>query len=209
MMSDRLGESLSALMDDEVSEFELHQILKGNEKEQLRQTWFRYHTSRAALRNEHSGIVATELSTRILDSLDAEPEHSQSWLARNWLKPLASTAVAASVAAVVVFGAQQVGQENVVGNDSALNQIAASEVTGSANSSSSVGLQAGDHSMAVGFGASTATGTVKPGDVLTVAKQQKLEGRFNRYMLLHAEHAALNTSHGMMPFARVASFEVE
>jgi sigma-E factor negative regulatory protein RseA len=33
--------------------------------------------------------------------------------------------------------------------------------------------------------------------------------RLRRYLLPHTEEAALNAPQGMMPFARVASFEVE
>jgi sigma-E factor negative regulatory protein RseA len=205
-MSERLGEPLSALMDDEVSEFELHRILKGSEQGELRQTWFRYHTSRAVLRNEHNGLPGTDLSKSILARLEDEPEHSSGLFSRFWVQPLAGSAVAASVAAVVFFGVQSMESDTAVAG----GQVAVVEQKTLPRSPTPVDLQAGqNHSVTVGYGNSATGAAIAPGNRMTISSEQDLNGRLNRYMLLHAEHAALNTSQGMMPFARVASFEAE
>jgi sigma-E factor negative regulatory protein RseA len=210
MMSDRLGESLSALMDDEVSEIELHRILKGSEQNELRQTWFRYHTSRAVLRNEHNGLPGIDLSAGVLAHLEDEPEHSPGLLSRFWVKPLASSAIAASVAAVVFFGVQAIQPDAGLVTGVAGNEVAAVEQSTLSRLPAPIDLQVGrNHSVTVGYGNSAIGAAVAPDNRMTVSRQQNLDGRFNHYMLLHAEHAALNTSQGMMPFARVASFDVE
>ena len=47
MSREALHESLSALLDDETTELELHRILAVKDDAQLRSTWSRYQVARA------------------------------------------------------------------------------------------------------------------------------------------------------------------
>ena len=49
----KLRETLSALMDDEASELELHRIMRETSSEKsLNETWSRYHLAASAMRKE-------------------------------------------------------------------------------------------------------------------------------------------------------------
>ncbi len=206
-MGKKLRELLSALMDNETSEFEVHQVLKESHNDDL-QAWSRLNVARAVLRNETDTVIDGDLSARILDRIAEEDHHSSThgWLEKPWIKPFASVAVAASVAAVVFFGAQNLLQ--LPAGEASLPQLAeAPQPEGSPVFSAG---QLAGNTFNVGYGKkskSVDAGASANGNRL--ALQANLETRFNRYMMLHAEHAALNSSQGMMPFARVVRFETE
>jgi len=204
-MGKKLRELLSALMDNETSEFEVHQVLKESHNDDL-QAWSRLHLTRAVLRNETDAVIDGELSARILDRLAEEDHHSAThgWLEKPWVKPFASVAVAASVAAVVFFGAQNLPQ--LPAGEASLPQLAeAPQPEGSPVFGAS---QLAGNTFNVGYGKKSKSVDAGAADN-RLALQANLETRFNRYLMLHAEHAALNSSQGMMPFARVARFETE
>ena len=113
-MSGKLKESVSALIDDEASEIEVHRLLRNLESGQdLKKTFFIYQQIRSVLRNPSDkgrripGVdQQMKLFQRISDAIDDEetytidrPSH------RNWLKPAAGLAVAATllIAVGIVF----------------------------------------------------------------------------------------------------------
>ena len=54
-MSEKLRESLSALMDDEANELEVERLLREvAATDDLRQTWVRYHVARDALKGQNA-----------------------------------------------------------------------------------------------------------------------------------------------------------
>ncbi|WP_421865657.1 MucB/RseB C-terminal domain-containing protein [Motiliproteus sp.] len=109
-MSDRINESLSALMDDEVSEFELRRTLEQLDSEAT-STWSRYHVGRAALKAETPVDPKLDISAGVMAALESEPVYSEVPQAPkrssrfNW-RPFGSVAIAASVTMMVIFGAQ-------------------------------------------------------------------------------------------------------
>ena len=116
-MSEQPKETLSALMDNESSDFELRRVLErvGGDIE-LGHCWRRYHITRSALKQEYLGNQV-DISSRVMAALDneaplhmeAQPELKTSAVKNYFLKPFASMAVAASVTAMVILGAQNVG----------------------------------------------------------------------------------------------------
>ncbi|HET8705653.1 MAG TPA: sigma-E factor negative regulatory protein [Pseudomonadales bacterium] len=113
MVSESRKEELSALMDGEASELELRRILKDlDANDELGASWSRYHTVRAVLRKEpKSEWSGLDISSRIMDAIDAEPAHQAavpimkkkaSWFA-TWV---GQSAIAAGVAAAVVVAWQ-------------------------------------------------------------------------------------------------------
>jgi sigma-E factor negative regulatory protein RseA len=127
--------------------------------------------------------------------------------AGSWRRSVSSFAVAASVAAVVVVG----GQQLVTGNGDtteALPGIAALPV-GVVNTTGAVPMQASFGSRAMPAntqtGAKTSAQSMQPAD--RSAYRELARQRLQRYSWQHAEHASLNTPQGLLPFARVPVIE--
>ena len=124
-MSEKMRESLSALMDDEANELELQRLLSGiSEDVELRQTWVRYHAARSAAGGQVLTGLSMDISERVRKALSEEGESQAENPIQRLLKPLASFAVAASVAAVVVVGGQQISLLGSAGINSPANTLA-------------------------------------------------------------------------------------
>lgn len=119
-MTDRSIESVSALMDGEVAEFELRRSLdKIAEDSEASERWRRYHVARSVMKGEAVAAVEIDISGSVMSALDDEEPHTESEVPASeqktsrasemFWKPLTSMAVAASVTAVVIFGAQNFG----------------------------------------------------------------------------------------------------
>lgn len=129
-MSERLRQSLSALMDDAADDLELGRILRAMDEDdpELRETWSRYHMVSAVMRGQDALVSQRTLTLdEMLEqseerrklagespaSLNAEPAPERRGTAAvassQWPRPwraMASFAVAASVTAVAVVGWQ-------------------------------------------------------------------------------------------------------
>ncbi|PLW68008.1 sigma-E factor negative regulatory protein [Pseudohalioglobus lutimaris] len=193
-MSEQLRESLSALMDDEANELELQRLLKQvNEDSELRSTWVRYNAARSAMSGQEVSHMQLDISSRVREAIDGSPGEARS-LRDRLFRPVASFAVAASVAATVVIGGQQLTQIN--GKDIyAPGAIAAGGVSpvGMVNSLGATTVQAS-------YGAE-AVPMLQP--AARTAYKELARQRMQMYIQEHAEHAALNSPHGLIPFARV------
>jgi negative regulator of sigma E activity len=106
---DKLGESLSALMDDEAADLELRRLLKAlPENPELVATWKRFHTVRASLRRELHTDPALDLLPGIKARLALETDHVPPLASRlansRLLRYLGQGAIAASVAFAALMG---------------------------------------------------------------------------------------------------------
>lgn len=118
-MTDNLRESLSALIDNEASEIEVHRLLRQLESDDgLRPSWINFQQVRAIVRGEKviSSSLHFALNARIREAIDSEESHggSQSLTSsspRKYYAPVAGLAVAASLVVAVLVGFN-VGQEN-------------------------------------------------------------------------------------------------
>lgn len=197
-MNERMRESLSALLDDESNELELERILSriGDDQE-LRRTWVRYNTVRSAAAGQDLAYreldISTQVSQAIAGDRAADRGAAASGVRQRWLRPVASLAVAASVAATVVIGGQQLAQ---IGAGSAAGSPAA------ASSVSPVGLvnSLGATSVQASYGTRSIP-VLQP--ATRTAYQELARQRMAKFMQEHAEHAALNSPGGLVPFARV------
>jgi sigma-E factor negative regulatory protein RseA len=194
MMNERMRESLSALLDDEANELELERILSQiGDDDDLRQTWVRYNATRATVSGHPVAHMGLDISTQVRLAI-AEHNVPAGGLGRRLLRPLASLAVAASVAATVVIGGQQLAQ--IGGADAYSNSqslAASASPVGMLNSLGATTVQAsyGTRSIPV----------LQP--ATRTAYQELARQRMQKYMQEHAEHAALNSPQGLIPFARV------
>ena len=116
-MSEKLRESLSAVMDGEADDFELRRVLDElGRDEALRAEWMRLHEARAILRNEHHQ-ASPDLADRVWDAMSGEmsgeeaPEPTVQEVAaqattgsRNRLGRMTGFGVAAAMALAVIVG---------------------------------------------------------------------------------------------------------
>jgi sigma-E factor negative regulatory protein RseA len=193
-MSERLRESLSALMDDEANELEVERLLSQiGDNAELRQTWIRYHRVRGSLSGQVQSSAGIDISARVRSAIDGDTTAPEATLGERLWRPVASFAVAASVAATVVLGGQQLVQ--LSGDEYQDRSTYASNV-------SPVGLV-----NAVGATPVRASFGTRPVPVLQPATneayRQLARQRLKHYSQQHAEQAALNTPQGLIPFARV------
>ena len=197
-MNERIRESLSAVMDGEANELELERVLSQMDgdaagESELRQTWVRY----SAIRSVNTEGISPDLSMDISQGVrlaiaQGKTAGSQSQGAvQRFLKPFASFAVAASVAATVVIGGQQLSQIGVAGAPSGV--LVASSPVGLINTVGATAIQASYGTQSVPLLQPTAR----------TAYRELARQRMQMYMQEHVEQAALNSPQGLVPFSRV------
>lgn len=224
-MSERLRESLSALMDDEADDLELGRILRAMDSGEgdLGATWSRYQLVSAALKGSPGPVGLRPLP---LDFAAADAEPRDDGLAddgrgseegaspeRNGgaRRALGSFAVAASLTAVAVIGWQwQAGAEGedaqMAAGSSVPSQTAApAESMVPALRAANQGglLQASEPGANIRESARTSRAPALPAAGVTEAEMRQ---QVEAYMVRHAEHNALHSRSGVMPFARMAAF---
>lgn len=185
-MTENLRESISALMDDEANELEIHRVLSGMEQnDEVRDTWKRYQMASFAMKGKLPGNMDIDISARVAEAVaDEEIEQEQMVSSSPWsrfLKPITSVAVAASVAFLVVFGALQINQtQNGPG-------LAQQESQPSLNS--------------------LAGADVKSPDVMPVSEEALTpsQKRLRALIDTHTQQADLSRGRAFMPYAQLVS----
>ncbi len=201
------AEAVSALMDGEVDELSLHRALRDIEEDQaLRDMWHRYHMVSASMKNELPERM-TDLSSRI--SAAIAEEKSPVRLVQRWLQPVGRFAIAASVTVVAVFGVQQYANQQ---QDVPLASMDASSPEAEL-------LPLPSMLTIPQIPARTVSATQgnfvkdRPVEIKQTITDRETYDRVQRYlndmMLQHTENAAINTSQGMMPFARMPNIPQE
>jgi sigma-E factor negative regulatory protein RseA len=195
-MSEKMRESLSALLDDEADELEVRRLLSVlDDQPELRQTWHRYSIARQAMAGQQP-FLSTDISSKVREEIENEGAMpGTGGLRQRMLRPVASFAVAASVAATVVIGGQQLAGlgDAGAGNGGARAVAASASPVGLVNSLGATTVQASYGTRAVPV--------LQP--ATRTAYRELARQRMDRYMQAHAEQAALNTPQGLIPFARV------
>lgn len=221
-MEQRLKESLSALLDGEADELELHRVLALSDEAELRALWARYHRVRMVMGTDDPRLHHFDISASVAaaiaqgEAADAVPvvmprQTAESTAAVAPVRPSALVlsrwwklgGVAASVAVAFVVGL------NVQKSDTDVLTPAANQLASVAPVSTQPRVE---------WPAAQSPASV-PAHVETqyasqLNRQPKLidrfsdadARRFNGYLLRHAEQTALSGRQGMAPLARVASF---
>ena len=112
----RLLESVSALVDGEASEIELHRILKqldadhANQDQSVASKWSRYHSASQAMTD--TPLAGVDISQSVSSAIAEEPTYASSFSPsiKSKLYSMGRFAVAASVAFVDIIGVQQLNQ---------------------------------------------------------------------------------------------------
>jgi sigma-E factor negative regulatory protein RseA len=103
---ERLEESLSALMDGETTDMEMHRLLKEIASDtSLRDKWKRYHMISATIKGE-TVSPSMDYSASIVAAIDAEPAYRSKGFTL-FAGAAGRFAIAASVAMLAVVGVQQ------------------------------------------------------------------------------------------------------
>jgi sigma-E factor negative regulatory protein RseA len=195
-MSEKMRESLSAILDDEANELELERVLSHiAEDGELRQTWVRYSAVRSTISGQRVHGFDRDISAAVRQAIAADRAGPATVsIGKRLLRPVASVAVAASVAATVIFGGQQlalVGTPDPYDGSSAL--AVGSSPVGMVNSLGASPVQASYGTQALPV--------LQP--ATRTAYRELARQRMEKYIQEHAEHAALNSPQGLVPFARV------
>ncbi len=111
-MTKNIREQISALLDDELSQQERSQIVEQmSEQKQLRDKWDRYNLISDVIRGDAGERVSPSLADRVRAQVDNEPAILAAPKPVNtapaWARPVAGTALAASVAVLAVIAAPQ------------------------------------------------------------------------------------------------------
>lgn len=199
-MSDRLRESVSALLDGEGDELELRRLLASEQQAEVRGAWRAYHLQRDSLAGGDMRFAHIDISARVQAALaeEALPARSAGGLPR-WWRPLASVAVAASVAAAVVIGTR--GFEAQSGGDLAeQSPLPAAGRVYPAQAAPALG------NVAVSAQLSDLPASAP---ALPLTPDELAQRRLQHYLLRHTERAALNNGQGLISFARVSQLDSE
>lgn len=213
-MTEKLRQSLSAVIDDEADEFELRRVLDeldGNPE--LQTLWDRYHLIGSALRGEHGAAQALRqgaMRDRIWQALDAGEQGEAQLLqpmpqaaAAVTSAPAASRsggfrlgrytglAVAASVAFVVVLGSSLLDFDS----EPSAPTFAGSEAGGAVAPLSTPAASGGSEPDML-------VSRVQRGSEVSASDLQ----RAHAYMLHHTQQQALNQT-GVMSFVKLATYE--
>ncbi len=185
-MNKKVDEQLSVFMDGELPDAEHELLIRQLTRDHgLLDKWGRYHLIRDAMLNHLPVHVDAGLPERISAAMEDEPEHlqaDQQAMSRQWVRPLAGFAVAASVALVAVLGLQDVNQPGVT---PVLPEIA------------SVQPQA---PQVLPIQRASVNG-------LRWNAQPAIANRLNGYLVNHNESVSSNQLQGMIHYSRIAGYE--
>jgi len=211
---ERLDQSLSALMDGEATDMELHRLLKEvSEGSELRDKWKRYHMVSSALKGD-AAITPIDYSAAISAAIDEESSHRQSVLA-GFVGSAGRFAIAASVALVAVLGVQQLNSP--LDSVTPVSEFAGIEQVDEENVGPAIQFPSGFQPI-INARTVSAGGNNKSSQFVTPVievRQQaernyseaQLRAYMNDVMARHSNHAALNSNQGMLPFARLNEAE--
>jgi sigma-E factor negative regulatory protein RseA len=97
------------MVDDELDRFGVRTTVDELVKdERMRRTWDRYHLIGEAMRGQHVRGCDEAFIARIQEQIKQSAAEAEARAAPGWLRPVSGLAIAASVAAVALFGLRSV-----------------------------------------------------------------------------------------------------
>jgi sigma-E factor negative regulatory protein RseA len=199
-MSDRLRESVCGLVVGEADELELRRLLASDD-EVVRTAWRDFHVVRDSISGVDMRFAQFDISQRVQAALADEIISAPSLTAR-WWRPVASFAVAASVATVVAVGARHFNSD--IGGEAIAQTPTVSPVVASSTAAGRV--YPAPMQPVVGNVPVSATMT-SPLQPVSLDPDQLAQQRLQQYLLRHSERAALNNGQGVITFARVPQLD--
>jgi len=216
-----LAESLSALMDNQVSELELQRILKASEQDsEIKATWARYHMASAVLRGEQTHVAMPDFASRVSAALDAEETYSAPTAAvvskaqQGWWYQLGRAALVASVAGGIIFSVQTTQTSVQVASNAPQTVVPApletavslpSGINSPALNTRTVAVQTGYESRPQ----ENRRVVFQPRQANTVVSDEEVTRYVNQMIQAHSDNAAMNSGQGVLPYARVIMTDEE
>lgn len=203
-------ERLSALFDDELSEFECRRLtseLLTNAERKMQ--WLRYQMIGDVMRGDLGSQVDTGFTDRVMQNIRAEEMHSvpaeKVSKPRPWAKPVAGLAMAASVAAVSILALQFMTQS---GTGTVVN-VANTDQTSTPTDIQRVAVQK-QAQVLVELPKATADSSlvrqVNTADIKQLGEAQNIplaDPRMDSYLATHAEYASRP---GMLSRVRIVGY---
>lgn len=206
-MSEQLRESVSALVDGEADEMEMHRLLGEGNKEVVQDAWSRYLSISEVMQggSDSQRFKHIEISQKVSDAVTAESSMAikKDREPSSFLKSIGGFAVAASVTVVVVIG-MQANKPVSSGFDAVPDSAISSRVYLPNNTASNVSFSGSKASSRSSVLSSSLPGVMDASQVIANFEAEK---RLDKFILRHTERAALNNGQGMISYARVASFD--
>lgn len=198
---------ISAVVDGEASEFEYRRVLESVDDAGVTALLGRHYAVRAVARGEARALCPPALTAGILAALaEQQPAAATALNASRWRMQVGGVAVAASVCMATVFGLRTLAPEPAGLPQSSVVASSAGASLGELGRPGGLPLLVTGPAVPVGFGSAVPV----PGGGLQHAgasPDQLAEQRLRLFMTDHAQNAALNTNQGMLPYARVVSYE--
>lgn len=215
-----IRESLSALVDGEASEMEIHRLLKLAESDPaVEAQWRRYHLVRSALKGERDFDPSVDISSRISAAIAEEASLKVGERTPHWGHNVGKVAIAASVTFAFILGVQQFGsQEQDMSPQTA--ELPAPAATSSSNEV--VGSVPSGFELP-SFSARTVSTGSAPSEAASAQlvnryssdtsdaqlQNKALQNHFNHLLNKHAESSSSNGSMGLIPYARNSGAELQ
>lgn len=125
-MTEKVKESISALIDEELSEIELHRLLRQYDHDHsVRDTIISFQQIRTVIQGKYRLSIRrqVELHSRICEAIEAEPDSTVKEVQpKRWRRPATGFAIAASVVVAVFIGINTERQLSPVGEEIAETQ---------------------------------------------------------------------------------------
>lgn len=230
-----LGESLSALMDNQATELELQRLLKASATDsELQATWARYQLASAAVRGDLPSLAPIDFASRVSAAIAAEETYSQTTdtsseitpisksgvVAMPWWQNLGRAAIAASVAGALVVGVQQyqATAPQAVNFAATSQQVAPvaeapeNKLTNLPSGINAPALSARTVAMQSGYEARPQENRrvmFVPRQTTAPVYNEEISTYVNQLIEEHSDNASLNSGQGMLPFTRVILTEDE
>lgn len=232
----QLLESVSALMDNQASHLELQRILAHTEKHSgVRSRWHRYHLARSVMQGEaNTGFtsVADRVKAAVSElDIDIQPKSSdnltqgpqvenrstnldtkdQTNLSNGrggWWQSLGRVAIAASVTVVAVFGANQLPQFSIFGEEPAVNLAESNSEYQPVGNNYVSGLNPNLNFQNVSISSApvpmNSAPVITPSQTQQRWEEEQIRQALQRLMLEHAQQSAIHQNQGLMPFIKVS-----
>lgn len=206
----RLDESLSALMDGEVSELDLRRLVKASTSDsELAERWSRYQLAASVLRGERVAPVNPDLAAAVSAAIADEktPQRmnaTSAGILGRWQRTLSRSAIAATVAFVALLSFHQLSSPPADGQFLTSTVRPMSQPVQSAPQPQGFYIPA-PHLRTVSTAAPQLVPDQRPGAMPQQSPSSpELMRHLNRVLVKHSEHAAHMGSQGMVPFVRAS-----
>ncbi|VAX09324.1 hypothetical protein MNBD_GAMMA25-2382 [hydrothermal vent metagenome] len=207
-MSETREERLSALMDDELIDYQ-QDLDKLEQSDELKQRWMRYHLIRDVVSGHLPDTVVPDfnLASRVSAAIEHEPTilAPRRFQPRQLMKQAAGLAIAATVSAIAIISIQnpnlnQIDVAPLATVDKPVENVLAFAPSGKQRQVPSlVSLPASTSAN----GAAVMLTSSNPTHVHRLTKNLTSPSKFSGYLLNHNEYSVSSNMQGMLPYMRI------